>query len=218
MAALPYTKQQLIERLTKHFVNNFKGEDWKVSDNEMLLYIDAAVPYVMKGQVFEMAKMTGFIEVPESYLVTYELPITTQDANTREWYVTLPQPPLALPTGYDITRTYVAEPQSGASFNAYPIKAKRVPYRDYMPKPTGFSFRLENVLMFLKMSDGGSLYGYNLYVQMPISRTADKTAPMYMPDDAIEAVFNNVVAKISQRYQIPQDIVKDNLAPGNKSS
>jgi len=74
------------------------------------------------------------------------------------------------------------------------------------------------ILMFLKMSDGGSLYGYNLYVQMPISRTADKTAPMYMPDDAIEAVFNNVVAKISQRYQIPQDTVKDNLPPGNKSS
>jgi len=218
MAALPYTKNQLIERITKHFVNNFPGEDWKITSNEMLLYIDAAVPFVMKGQIFEMAKMTGFIEVPEAYLLTYELPITTQDVNTREWYVTLPQPPLSLPTGYDITRTYVASPETGASQNGFPIKAKRVTYRNYMPKPTGFSFRLENSTMYLSMNNGGSLLNYNLYVQMPISRTADKDAAMYMPDDAIEAVFNNVVAKISQRYQIPQDIVKDNLPPGNKSS
>ena len=62
------------------------------------------------------------------------------------------------------------------------------------------------------------MWGYEGYVQMPISRTADKDAAMYLPDDAIEMVFNKVVATILQRYQIPQDIVKDNLPPGNKTS
>lgn len=218
MAVIPYTKQQLIERITKHLVSNFKGEDFKVTDNEILLYVDAAVPVVMKGQMFELAKVTGFLETIEAYLLTYELPITLQNANTREWYVMLPQPPLALPTGYDIVQTYVASPSTGASRNGFPIKAKRTAYRDYMPKPSGFSFRLEGSTMLMKMSDGSSLGGYNLYVQMPISRTADKTAPMYMPDDAIEMIFNKVVATILQRYQIPQDTVKDNLPAGVKTS
>lgn len=208
----------LIERVTKHLVGNFKGEDWKVTDNEILLYIDAAIPVVMKGQMFENAKLNGLLEVPEAYLLTYELPITTIDNNTREWYVSLPQPPLALPTGYDITRTYVASPETGASRNGFPIKAKRVAFREYMPKPSGFSYRLEGKTMYLSMNDGGSLLNYNLYVQMPISRTADKTAAMYMPDDAIELVFNKTVAAILQRYGIPQDVVKDNLPPGNKQS
>lgn len=208
----------LIERVTKHLVGNFKGEDWKVTDNEILLYIDAAIPVVMKGQMFENAKLNGLLEVPEAYLLTYELPITTIDANTREWYVSLPQPPLGLPTGYDITRTYVASPETGASRNGFPIKAKRVAFREYMPKPSGFSYRLEGKTMYLSMNDGGSLLNYNLYVQMPISRTADKTAAMYMPDDAIELVFNKTVAAILQRYGIPQDVVKDNLPPGNKQS
>lgn len=208
----------LIERVAKHLNDNFPGEDWKVTSNETLLYIDAAIPVVMKGQMFENAKLTGFLDVPEAYLLTYELPITTQNSNTKEWYVSLPQPPLALPTGYDITRTYIASPETGASQNGLPIKAKRVTYRNYMPKPSGFSYRLEGKTMFLSMSDGGSLLNYNLYVQMPISRTADKDAAMYLPDDAIEMVFNKVVATILQRYQIPQDIVKDNLPPGNKTS
>jgi len=208
----------LIERVKKHLVNGWPGEDWKVTDNEILLYIDADIPVVMKGQMFENAKLTGFLDVPEAYLLTYELPITTQDTNTREWYVSLPQPPLALPTGYDITRTYVASPETGASRNGFPIKVKRVAYREYMPKPSGFAYRLEGKTMYLSMNDGGSLLNYNLYVQMPISRTADKTAAMYMPDDAIEMVFNKTVAAILQRYGIPQDIVKDNLPPGNKQS
>lgn len=216
--AITYNKSMLIERVTKHLVGNFKGEDFKVTDNEILLLIDSFIPFVLKGQMFDNVKISGFFDVPEAYLITYELPITTQDENTREWYVSLPQPPLALPTGYDITRTYVASPSTGASRNGFPIKAKRVTYREYMPKPSGFAYRLEGKTMYLSMNDGGSLLDYNLYVQMPISRTADKTAAMYMPDDAIEMVFNKTIAAILQRYGIPQDIVKDNLPPGNKQS
>lgn len=218
MAAIVYSKAQLVERIVRHLNDNFEGSDFKLTTNEILLYIDSAIPFVMKGMLFEMAKVTGVIDIPEAYLVTYELPITLQDANTYEWYVTLPQPPLELPTGYDITRTYVADPVTGASQNAYPIKAKRVAYRDYMPKPTGFSFRLEGSTMFLKMNDGGSLLNYDLFVQMPISRTSDVNAPMNIPDGAIEPLFTKVIATIMQRYQIPQDTVLDNLAPGNKTS
>ncbi len=218
MAAIVYSKAQLMERITKHLNDNFSGQDWTVTPNEMLLYIDSAIPFVMKGQMFENAKVTGFLDVPEAYLVTYELPITTQDNNTKEWYVTLPQTPLELPTGYDITRTYVASPSDGAGQNALPVKAKRVAYRDFMPKPFGFSFRLEGSTMFLKTSDGGSLLNYNLFVQMPISRTSDISAAMNLPDGAIEPIFTKVVTTILQRYQIPQDTVLDNLPPGNKGS
>ncbi len=216
--AITYNKQMLIERVKKHLVNGWPGEDWKVTDNEILLYIDSFIPAIMKGQMFENAKVSGFLEVPEAYLLTYELPITLQDPNTREWYVTLPQPPLALPTGYDITRTYVASPETGASQNGFPIKAKRVTYRNYMPKPSGFFYRVEGSTMFLSTDNGSPLGNYNLYVQMPISRTEDKTAAMYIPDDAIEMIFNKTVSTILQRYQIPQDVVKDNLPPGNKTS
>jgi hypothetical protein len=218
MATLPYTKAALIERIKKQLVGDFPGQDFKITTSEVLLLVDAAIPFVMKSQMFENAKITGFLETIEAYLMTYELPITLQDSNTLEWYVTLPQTPLELPTGYDITRTYVASPSTGASKNGFPIKAKRVSFREYMPVPGGFFYRLEGSLMYLKTSDGSPLSGYDLFVQMPISRTADVNAPMNMPDGAIEPIFNKVVATLIQRFQIPKDTVLDNLPAGNKSS
>lgn len=218
MAAIVYSKRQLIERIVKHMNSNFPGDDWKATDNEVLLYIDSLIPGVMKGQMFELAKVTGFLETIEAYLVTYNYTISTQNANTYEWYVTLAQPPLALPVGYNIPNVYIASPSTGRSQNAYPISTKRKAYRNNMPKPSGFFYRVEGQTMLLEAADGGSLLGYSLFVQMPISRTADLDAAMSMPDDAIEMIFDKVVAKIAQREQLPQDIVKDGLEQGNKAS
>lgn len=218
MAQLPYTKKALIERIVKHLNDKFSGDDFKISNNEILLYIDAAIPFVLKSQMFEMAKVTGVIDVPEAYLVNYEYTLTTQDTATREWYVTLAQTPLELPTGYDITNVYIADPQRGRSGNALPIKNKRVAYRDYLPRPSGFSYRLEGQRMYLRTADGSSLLNFNLVVQMPISRTDNINDAMSLPDGAIEPLFTKVVTTILQRYGIPQDVIADNLPAGNKTS
>ena len=41
---------------------------------------------------------------------------------------------------------------------------------------------------------------------------------MTLPDDQLEAIFNNVVAKLKDRMQLPKDIIKDDLPAGNKGS
>ena len=218
MAQLPYTKKAFIERVEKHLNDDFPGEDFKITSNEILLYIDSFIPGVMKGNIFENAKVTGFLDVPEGYLATYSFTISNRNSSTKEWYVTLPQTPLALPTGYDITNVYVADPVNGRSKNAFPVKVKREAIRSYLPKPSGFAYRLDGDMMYLSANDGGSLLNYELQVQMPISRTEDIDAVMTLPDDAIEIIFQKTIATILQRYQIPQDVVKDNLPAGNKTS
>jgi hypothetical protein len=218
MASLPYTKQSLVERIKKHLSDDFPGDDFSITDSEIILYIDSAIPHVMKSIMYESAKFTGTLEVPESWLLTSSYAISNQNPNTLEWYVTLIQPPIALPTGYDIPNVYIADPTSGRSDNALPISAKRTAYRNFMPYPNGFNYRIDGQTMLLKASDGGSLLGYNLEVQMPVSRTTDKNAIMSLPDDAIQPIFEKVIATILQRYSIPQDIVEDGLPAGNKTS
>lgn len=218
MAALPYTKQAFIERVKKHLADGFPNDDFSITDSEIILYIDAAIPFVMKGVMFENAKFTGVLDVPESWLLTSSYTISNQSPNTLEWYVTLVQPPIALPIGYDIPNVYIADPTNGRSDNALPISAKRTAYRNFMPIPNGFNYRIDGQTMLLKASDGGSLLGYNLEVQMPVSRTTDRNAIMSLPDDAIQPIFEKVIATILQRYQIPQDIVEDGFPAGNKTS
>jgi hypothetical protein len=218
MAAIPYTKRMLITRIRRHATNElFASDEFPITENEILLYIDAAIPPVMKGQMFENAKVTGFLDMPEAYLVTYNITPLTNNKITLESYGTLPQMPLALPQGYQITDAYFVD-NSGKSNSVIFVKVKNVPYRNLLPAPSGVFGRLEGNVIFIKSTDGQPLYGQNLYVQMPISRTDDVDAPMSIPDDAIEPIFNNVIMKIKDRYGIPMDIIKDNLGAGNKSS
>ena len=214
--AIAYTKQMLIERIRRHLANDFPNSSFSISENEVLLYVDAAIPVVLRTLLFENAKVTGVLDVPEAFLVTYELTLTTQNTTTNEWSATLPQTPLALPDGYNITDAYFKV--NGKTQSLFMISTKRTTYRDNLPKPDGILGRIEGNKIYVKTAQGMMLYNEVLCVQMPISRTADKNAVMNVPDDAIEGIFNNVIAKCKDRYAMPQDIIKDDLPAGNKAS
>lgn len=217
MAAIIYSKAQFIERVKKHIAGDFVGNDFKITDNEILLYIDAGIPFVLKGQMFDNVKVTGIFEVPDAYITTYLISPITRNAATNEWVGTLPQTPLALPTGYNITDAYISQPNQGRQ-SIFITSNKRVPYRNNLPKPSGLFARVEYNKIYLQSPNGMPLSGQDLYVQMPISRTSDISEPMNIPDDAISYLFDYVVNKIKERFSLPKDIVQDNLPSGNKSS
>lgn len=216
--AVPYNRKQLIERIKKHVSDGFPNDDFAPSTNEIMLYLDQAIAFAIVGKAYENAKIEGVLAVPEAFHVTYNLGIMSQDDTTNEWFATLPQPPLSLPLGYSISDVYFATPSMGRSESAFPTKVKTVGYDRYLPQPSGTSYRVENSIIWVKSSNGNPLSGATLYVQMPVNRSPDLTTPMNMPDDVIMSVFDTVVKELMQRYQVPQDIIRDELPAGNKSS
>ena len=208
--AISYTKKMFIERVKRHINNDFPNTDFKVSDNEILLYIDSAIPFVMKGAMFENAKVTGVFEVPEAYLVTYLLSPITKNAPTNEWKATLPQTPLALPSGYAITDVYATQDGQGRGQSFYPTNTKRVPYRNLMPKPSGSFYRVNGDTIYFQATNGAPLNQLDVYVEMPISRTSDVNAVMNVPDSALENIFLTVIKNITNRYQLGKDNILDN--------
>ena len=219
MASLiSYTKAQLVERVKKHIANEFPDASFSTTDNEVLLYIDQAAAYTMVGQVYAGAKVEGNLVMPEAWLTTYTLSTLAKDSPSGYWYATLPQPPVSLPLGYSINRVYAAEAGSGQSQDILPIKAKRVGYRKFMPLPDGARYWVTGSKIWLAMNDGSSMLEYTVYVEMAKTRTESMTETMYLPDDAIEAIFQNVVAKLIQRMQLPKDVVLDDIGAGNKTS
>lgn len=212
--ALPYSRQQLIQRIRKHVNDGFINDDFSISDREITLYINDAIAFGLVGNMYAGAKVTGALEVPEGYLVTYLLPAVSKDRVSGNWKSTLPQPPLSLPLGHSITRVYFDVGDGSISYDCYPIKTKRTPYRIYMPMQPGIRYWAENSTLWLAAADGTSLYGYPLYVQMPSARSSDMTSPLNLPDDAVNAVFDMVVNKIKQRQSMPRDIISDDLPAG----
>jgi len=216
--AISYTPQMLVERTKKHINDGFPGNDWNVSDNEILLYLYSAIPSIMKGQMFENAKVGGILDTPEAYLVTYQFNVTSKNAATNEWYVTLPQTPLALPNGYQITDAYISAAGFGRGQAINFVSAKRVSYRSNLPQAPVVYGRIENNKAYFYAYNGASLLNQTLNIQMPISRFTDVTEVLRIPDDTIQGMFEYAVKSILQRYSIPKDIIEDSLPAGNKSS
>lgn len=217
MASLiPYTKKLLVQRIRQDLANDFPDAEFSISEREVLLHIDQALAYNAVGQVYNGAKVLGSLEVPEGYLTRYALDALVQDPITSEWYATLPQPPVSLPLGYSITRCFFASTQYGVSQEILPIKAKRVAYRNNMPRPAGAEYKVSNGnTIFITANDGSPLSGLQIYVEMLNTRTSSMTDVLNLPDDAIEGIYNLAYPKLAQRYKSPKDVIEDGIGAGN---
>lgn len=216
--ALGYTWNQLIERLRRHIVNDFPSADLNVSSNEVLLYINEAMSFGLVGQVWAGAKITGVMEVPDAYEVTFQLAALTQDTVTKRWYSAMPQPPLSLPLGYSVNRVYFANSTNGMGIDCFPIKSNRLGYLRDLPAPLGVFYSVENGKIWLNATDGSSLLNQDCYIQMPSTRAVNLTDQIPLPDDATEQIFTKVLIRLKDRLQLPQDVIQDDLTPGNKGS
>ncbi len=216
--ALSYSWKQLINRIQRHFNNDFPGTDFSVAPNEILLYINEAMSSGIIGQVYNGAKILGTLELPEAYLITFKLAALQQDNVTKYWYSTMPQPPLSLPLGYSVNRVYFANPINSIGTDCIPIKAKRVGRRMQMPMQFGVRYWVTNSQIWLAASNGTSLLNQDCYIDMPSTRAINLTDPINLPDDATELIFTKVIARLKDRLMLPQDIVQDDLPQGNKAS
>lgn len=216
--AVPSTYRMLIERIKRHMNNGFPNDSVTYTDNEVMLYIQSALATGLIGQVYGAAKVTGNIEVPEGYITTYQLPALAQDTVTKEWYSTLPQTPISLPLGYSIDNLYFADAMNGRGKQVYLIIQKDVSLLEDLPKMFGIYGWVEATKILFKASDGSSLLGLVAYCRMACTRITDLDATMILPDDAIENIFNKVVALLIQRIGQNKDIISDGLPAGNKQS
>lgn len=212
--ATPYTYKSLIQRIKKHIANGFPNASFPVSDNELSLYIDQAVSFNLVGQVWNNAKLEGSLSTPEAYLTTFLLPALERDAITKEWYTSLPQPPVNLPLGYSIDYGFFSDSVNGKGVSVSFIKQKRVAYRENLPQSPKPKAWVEGSKIIVEIPNGIPPLGKNLYVRMASTRTSDTDGEMTIPTDALENVFNNVVGKLIQRLQLPKDVVADDLPQG----
>lgn len=212
--ATVYTYKSLAQRIKRHIANGFPNSSFPVSDNELYLYIDQSAAFTLVGQVYNNAKVEGNLSVPEGYLTTFQLPALQQDSVTREWFTTLPQPPVSLPLGYSIDLGYFASAANGNGVNISFIKQKRVAYRDNMPSSPKPRAWFEGSKMIIKVPDGSSLLNQTVYVRMASARMQSETGEMVIPPDAVESVFKLVTEKLIIRMQLPKDVVADDLPAG----
>lgn len=213
-----FTVRFLMERILLDLNNGFPDTDFTISENEIIYHIDQARSAALIGNVYNLAKVEGVMTTPEAYLTTYLISSLTKDESTGEWYAELPQPPASLPLGYSVTDIYFASSAYSKKDMVMMIEAKRVAYRDLLPRPSGSSGRIVGNVIYVKAHNGHPLIDKNLYVTMAKTRTISWDEELNMPDDQYDTVYNMVMDKLKKRIMNPQDIIQDGLPAGNKSS
>jgi hypothetical protein len=83
-----------------------------------------------------------------------------------------------------------------------------------MPMTPGSYYWKENNTIWLMAYNNAPLGSIPMFVQMPSGRTSDIDAPMNMPDDVIMQCYDEVIQKLTQRFNIPTDDIKDDIPAG----
>ena len=197
-----------ISRIKRYLSNGKPNDDFAVSDNEIILYWQAATATEIKKISYEGYKIEGCLAMADGFDTTYKFTSVTDDADTGDAYVTLPEAPIGLPMGHSVKSVFIGG--AGTRSNEFiMVKASQVPYFRNLPKPNGGFCWTEGTRLWLYpnifLDDNEKLL-----VRM-ISVMNDRSAQINMPEDSIENVFMSVVAQLAKKLSIPIDIINDGI-------
>lgn len=198
------TTQQLLDRIKRFYYNNYPSQDSVLSDNEVLLYVNDAAAAVAVKQANDSYAITGTQEIPDGFITTVKISSLTKDSSTGYYYATLPHPPFGIPKGNGINSCFF----SGIKGQSKPIlyvSANEVDFFRSLPHPPLAAYYwVEGVTIYLYVPSNLPP-SVSLNVRMATMQTADLDAPINLPPDSIDGIFNVVIEKMIKRKGIKED-------------
>lgn len=204
------TTQQLIDRIRRAYYNDYPSDASVLTDNELLLHINDAVAVVAAKQTNEAFALTGIRMVPEGYITTYKLTSFTKDADTGYYYASLPHAPFGFPENSGVNSVFFSGIK-GQSKPVLYVSANEVDYFKDMAIPPGAAFYwIEGNQLYMWVKTNLPA-GAQVSVRMATHVTSNLDAPINVPPDAINMVFDLVWQRIAVRKGIVQDNITDGV-------
>lgn len=202
------SKNQLIERVQRYLSNGLVSDDFAPSKNEISLYIDDAIAVAVTKAARGNYAVDAVYSVPEGVFQRFSYTSFTKDDHTKEYYVTLPTAIVSLPLGYSITDVFFGG-TGGRGTPVYLVKAKEQSYYRNLPRARNAAYAyVEGMKLWI---ENANLLGTDLtlYVTMVSSGSTNDDATINLSEDLVQEVFDNVIARLRQRYSLPQDTAND---------
>ena len=202
------TTQMMIDRVRRTYYNNYPSSESVLTDNEILLFVNDAVAAAAAKQTNENYAITGIMSVPEGYITTFEITALVKDDDTGFYSASIPHPPLGLAQSSGIQSCYFVGLR-GQSKPIIHVSPNEVDFFRFMPGPPQSAFFwIEGATIFIfARTNIQSTAKINL--RMATMVTNDLDAPINLPPDAIDMVYNVILGKLLQRKQIISDEVID---------
>jgi hypothetical protein len=201
--------QQLIDRcIRSYYGGDYASEESVLTNNFVQLHINDAIAMAISKSMQENYVVTGIQSVSEGFLSTFTITSFTKNADTGFYVASLPHPPIGTPENSSVSGVYFGGVK-GQSKPVLEVKANEVDYFRFMPIPPQAAFY---------WMEGGSIYLWlrtnlpsnaKLFIRMATNLSTNADAPLNMPPDAVDFVYNYVMDKLYKNKSVQGDSALD---------
>jgi hypothetical protein len=212
------TWAKAIRRINRRIMNGYPSIASTLSDNEIEMYLIEAIATVMVQETNAQMQFDGVRSVPEGFITTYTITTFPKDVSTGLYKITLPHPPIGLPLGLSIISPYFAKNGTISAPLIAIHSNQRGTYR-LMPSPNfGAYYWVENSTMYIDSNGADVTILGTLYLPMPSPRPATNSDSdlINLPDEAMSAVFDICVQKLTARLQTPMETTNSGVPIANQ--
>lgn len=202
------TTRQLIDRCIRTYYNDYPSEEATLTSNFVLLHINDAVATALSKRMQENYIVTGIQSIPDGFISTFKITSFVKDDNTGYYTASMPHPPMGTPENSGVSGVYFSTVK-GQSKPVLEIKQNEVDYFRSMPLPPNAAYYWiegNTLVLFVKTS---LPQGASVYIRMASHITSSLDAPMNVPPDLVDVIYQMVMQKLMVEKQVVTDNVLD---------
>lgn len=203
------TRKQILETVQRLMLGGVASDDTELTIGLINQHLNGAIGYAARVNYKEEIELNGVESVADAFYSDFTAIAVTKDSVTGLYTVILPQQPVGLGAGWDISSFYLIT-GSGARIFAHPISPREVEFLYASSKPCNEVFYwISGVTVSLYSCK--DISKYKAYIRMISSQATDFNTPINLPDAYLPLVVEYLAKILGIEVQRPIDISNDGV-------
>jgi|SRR5882757_626108 len=206
---MPTSRLQVLETVQRLLLGGMASDDTELTLALINQHLNAAIGYAAKTNYKEEIELNGIENVADAFYADFKSITITKDNTTGLYTATLPQQPVGLGAGWDIS-TFMLITGSGAKMFAHAISPREV---EFLYNTSGSCSEVFYWITGLTVSLHAckDITQYKANIRMISSQATDWTTPVTLPDGYLPLVVEYMTKVLGVEVQRPIDISSDGV-------
>jgi len=200
------TRKEVVDLIRLRLAGDIPSQDFRPFPEEINLWLNPALADAMKRNYIEGVNIDGMEFVGDAFYVSVKgIALTKEDKS--DYYVgLLPEMPLSLPRGYDVSSMYIETSDNKLSRSGVRVSPQQIDFYKELPHPSNrVFFWFEGQKIYI--DSFAPLDGQTARLRMAGSIDTTMTAVYPCPADYLSFVMDSIIARYAQ--PVPKDESND---------
>lgn len=203
------TRAQLCEQIRRMLAGGHPNDDFQVTVGLVNQNLNAAIAAAAVKNKRENSDLEGVDYVADAFYSRFKGIAITKEADTGYYTAKLPQPPVAVGIGYDIT-SFKLFSRAGVKTSCIRVPLKELDYMhdlDLDLKKVYYWVNGDNVFL----QSNVDITGYKITLQMVSSQSSDLSSVLSVPDNYIPDIVSYMAGIFNIQTNVPVDVANDGI-------